>query len=81
MGIPARQTMKVGWYLLRNRVAKRQRFALVVELEPLFACNLACPGCGKIQYPTEDPPPAGVGRAGRRSRGGVRRSRRVDRRW
>jgi len=53
MGIPARQTMKVGWYLFRNRVAKRQRFALVVELEPLFACNLACPGCGKIQYPTK----------------------------
>jgi hopanoid biosynthesis associated radical SAM protein HpnH len=53
MGIPARQAMKVGWYLFRNRLARRQRFALVVELEPLFACNLACPGCGKIQYPTK----------------------------
>jgi hopanoid biosynthesis associated radical SAM protein HpnH len=45
--------MAVGWYLLRNRIARRERFPLVVELEPLFACNLACPGCGKIQYPTE----------------------------
>jgi hopanoid biosynthesis associated radical SAM protein HpnH len=53
MGIPARQAMKVGWYLLRNRISKRERFALVVELEPLFACNLACPGCGKIQHPTD----------------------------
>ncbi len=53
MGVPARQAMAVGWYLLRNRIARRERFPLVVELEPLFACNLACPGCGKIQYPTE----------------------------
>jgi hopanoid biosynthesis associated radical SAM protein HpnH len=53
MGVPARQAMAVGWYLLRNRIAGRERFPLVVELEPLFACNLACPGCGKIQYPTE----------------------------
>jgi hopanoid biosynthesis associated radical SAM protein HpnH len=45
--------MAVGWYLLRNRIARRERFPLVVELEPLFACNLACPGCGKIQHPTE----------------------------
>jgi hopanoid biosynthesis associated radical SAM protein HpnH len=53
MGIPARQAMKVGWYLFRNRLARREKFPLVVELEPLFACNLACPGCGKIQFPTE----------------------------
>jgi hopanoid biosynthesis associated radical SAM protein HpnH len=32
---------------------KNEKFPLIVELEPLFACNLACPGCGKIQYPTE----------------------------
>jgi hopanoid biosynthesis associated radical SAM protein HpnH len=53
MGVPTRQAMSVGWYLLRNRIARRERFPLVVELEPLFACNLACPGCGKIQHPTE----------------------------
>jgi hopanoid biosynthesis associated radical SAM protein HpnH len=45
--------MSVGWYLLRQKVRRREQFPLVVELEPLFACNLACPGCGKIQYPTD----------------------------
>jgi hopanoid biosynthesis associated radical SAM protein HpnH len=53
MGLPARQATSVGWYLLKNRLRGQERFPLVVELEPLFACNLACPGCGKIQYPTE----------------------------
>jgi hopanoid biosynthesis associated radical SAM protein HpnH len=53
MPIPTRQAMSVGWYLLRNKLQRRERFPLVVELEPLFACNLACPGCGKIQYPTD----------------------------
>jgi hopanoid biosynthesis associated radical SAM protein HpnH len=40
-------------YLLKQRLRKNEKFPLIVELEPLFACNLACPGCGKIQYPTE----------------------------
>ncbi len=53
MGVPAKQAMKVGWYMVRNKLARRQKFPLVLELEPLFACNLACPGCGKIQFPTE----------------------------
>jgi hopanoid biosynthesis associated radical SAM protein HpnH len=53
MSVPTRQAMSVGWYLLRNKLQRRERFPLVVELEPLFACNLACPGCGKIQYPTD----------------------------
>jgi hopanoid biosynthesis associated radical SAM protein HpnH len=38
-------------YLARQRIRKVKRFPLLVELEPLFACNLACVGCGKIQYP------------------------------
>jgi hopanoid biosynthesis associated radical SAM protein HpnH len=53
MPIPLRQNLTVASYLLRQRLAKREKFPLIVELEPLFACNLACPGCGKIQYPTE----------------------------
>jgi hopanoid biosynthesis associated radical SAM protein HpnH len=53
MPIPLRQNMKVASYLVRQRFARREKFPLIVELEPLFACNLACPGCGKIQYPTE----------------------------
>ena len=41
----------MGWYLMRQRLAKREKFPLIVELEPLFQCNLACSGCGKIQHP------------------------------
>ncbi len=41
----------MGWYLLRQRLARREKFPLIVELEPLFQCNLACSGCGKIQHP------------------------------
>jgi hopanoid biosynthesis associated radical SAM protein HpnH len=53
MGIPLRQMIRVGTYLLRQRWSGRTKFPLLVELEPLFACNLACAGCGKIQYPKE----------------------------
>jgi hopanoid biosynthesis associated radical SAM protein HpnH len=38
---------------MRQRLRGRERFPLIVEIEPLFACNLACPGCGKIQHPTD----------------------------
>ena len=44
----------MGWYLARQRLAKRERFPLIVELEPLFQCNLACSGCGKIQHPEHE---------------------------
>jgi hopanoid biosynthesis associated radical SAM protein HpnH len=53
MGVDLRQSMRVGTYIARQKLAKRDKFPLIVELEPLFACNLACNGCGKIQYPTE----------------------------
>ncbi len=53
MGIPLRQNLRMSAYLLKQRLRKNEKFPLIVELEPLFACNLACPGCGKIQYPTE----------------------------
>src|SRR2546421_2355511 len=46
-----RQSTHMGWYLMRQRLAKRERFPLLVELEPLFQCNLGCAGCGKIQHP------------------------------
>src|SRR6201997_5605793 len=51
MGVPTRQGARMGLYLARQRLAKRERFPLIVELEPLFQCNLACAGCGKIQHP------------------------------
>jgi hopanoid biosynthesis associated radical SAM protein HpnH len=53
MAIPFRQSVRVGTYLMHQRLARRKYFPLIVELEPLFACNLACAGCGKIQYPTD----------------------------
>ena len=53
MAIPMRQRLMLGAYLARQTVARRKQFPLIVELEPLFACNLECAGCGKIQYPTE----------------------------
>jgi len=51
MAVPLRQTLRLGAYLARQRLAGRDKFPLLVELEPLFACNLACAGCGKIQHP------------------------------
>ena len=53
MGVPLRQTFRVAAHLLRQRLSGREKFPLIVELEPLFACNLACAGCGKIQLPEE----------------------------
>jgi hopanoid biosynthesis associated radical SAM protein HpnH len=49
-----RQSARLGWYLFRQRLARRERFPLIVELEPLFQCNLACAGCGKIQHPEHE---------------------------
>jgi hopanoid biosynthesis associated radical SAM protein HpnH len=51
MPVPVRQAAIVGWYVARQKLARRERFPLLVELEPLFQCNLECAGCGKIQHP------------------------------
>ncbi|GAA2133384.1 adenosyl-hopene transferase HpnH [Kitasatospora kazusensis] len=51
MAMPLRQTLRVGTYLMEQKLRRRDKFPLIVELEPLFACNLACEGCGKIQHP------------------------------
>jgi hopanoid biosynthesis associated radical SAM protein HpnH len=48
-----RQNIRIGTHLLKNKVKKQRYFPLIVEIEPLFACNLSCPGCGKIQHPTD----------------------------
>lgn len=53
MGIPLLQKLIVGNYVVRQRLAGRERYPLVLMLEPLFRCNLACAGCGKIDYPKE----------------------------
>ncbi len=41
----------VAWYVVKQKLLRRRRYPLVLMLEPLFRCNLACAGCGKIQYP------------------------------
>ena len=51
MAVSLRQTAAVGSYILRQRLAGRKRYPLVLMLEPLFRCNLTCFGCGKIDYP------------------------------
>ena len=53
MGVPLIQQIRVGGYIVKQRLARRKRYPLVLMLEPLFRCNLACPGCGKIDYPDE----------------------------
>lgn len=51
MSVPVSQMWTVATYVLKQRLAGRKRYPLVLMLEPLFRCNLACAGCGKIQYP------------------------------
>ncbi|WP_068815822.1 adenosyl-hopene transferase HpnH [Phormidesmis priestleyi] len=53
MAIQLQQAIEVGKYLVMQRLKGRKRFPLTLMLEPLFRCNLACSGCGKIQHPTE----------------------------
>ena len=51
MGVPVSQMWTVATYVLSQKLKGRKRYPLVLMLEPLFRCNLACAGCGKIQYP------------------------------
>ena len=51
MSVPVSQMWTVATYVLGQRLRGRPRYPLVLMLEPLFRCNLACAGCGKIQYP------------------------------
>ena len=53
MAVPLIQQLRVGAYIMKQRLKGNERYPLVLMLEPLFRCNLACPGCGKIDYPDE----------------------------
>ena len=53
MAIPLLQMYKVGRYIAERKLRGDKRYPLVLMLEPLFQCNLACAGCGKIDYPKE----------------------------
>ena len=51
MGIPFKQALRIGSYVVGKHLSGAKRYPLVLMLEPLFRCNLACQGCGKIDYP------------------------------
>src|ERR1700752_4526900 len=51
MVLPFFKERRIGAYLLKQKMLGRKRYPLVLMLEPLFRCNLACAGCGKIDYP------------------------------
>ena len=51
MSIPFRYVAKIGAYIVKQHLMGVKRYPLVLMLEPLFRCNLACSGCGKIDYP------------------------------
>jgi hopanoid biosynthesis associated radical SAM protein HpnH len=53
MGIPLRQQVRVGSYVVKQHLMGKKRYPLVLMLEPLYRCNLACAGCGKIDYPDD----------------------------
>ena len=53
MNFSFRQSLRVGGYILKNKLKRNSKYPLIIELEPLFACNLECGGCGKIQHPIE----------------------------
>lgn len=51
MAVPVSQMWTVATYVMKQKLSGRKRYPLVLMLEPLFRCNLACAGCGKVQYP------------------------------
>ena len=53
MAITLRQNLRIGAYIIQQRLKGREKFPLVLQLEPLYQCNLACAGCGKIQHPQD----------------------------
>ena len=52
MRVPLSQAFAVASHVVKQRIARRKRYPLVLMLEPLLRCNLSCAGCGKIQYPS-----------------------------
>ncbi|MCW2931119.1 MAG: hopanoid biosynthesis associated radical protein HpnH, partial [Actinomycetia bacterium] len=51
MAMPMHLTVKLGTYLMKQKIKGVKKYPLIMELEPLFACNLKCLGCGKIEHP------------------------------
>ena len=84
MGVPISQMWTVASYVLTQKLKRRKQYPLVLMLEPLFRCNLACAGCGKIQYPAhilkQDMPLEAAAAVAERSRGTPRIANRLLRR-
>jgi len=53
VAVPLSQSLRIGAYILRQHLSGTKRYPLVLMMEPLFRCNLACAGCGKIDYPPD----------------------------
>src|ERR1700722_7664626 len=53
MSVPLRQQFDIALYMVKQKIMGNKRYPLVLMLEPFFRCNLACAGCGKIDYPDE----------------------------
>src|SRR5581483_1208276 len=53
MAITLRQNLQIALYVIQQRLRGHDKFPLVLQLEPLFQCNLTCAGCGKIQHPQD----------------------------
>ncbi|HEY4419627.1 MAG TPA: hopanoid biosynthesis associated radical SAM protein HpnH, partial [Pseudonocardia sp.] len=51
MPMPMRQSIRLAAYLMKQKIKRVEKFPLLVELEPLFACTLKCAGCGKSEQP------------------------------
>src|SRR6266702_1489716 len=54
MGLPLHLSIKLGTHLMKMKLRGVPKFPMIVEVEPLFACNLKCVGCGKIQHPASE---------------------------
>jgi hopanoid biosynthesis associated radical SAM protein HpnH len=54
MGLPLHLSVKLGTHLMKMKLRGVSKFPMIVEVEPLFACNLKCVGCGKIQHPASE---------------------------
>src|ERR1700678_1792685 len=54
MGLPLHLSIKLGTHLMKMKVRGIEKFPMIVEVEPLFACNLKCVGCGKLQHPAAE---------------------------
>ena len=53
MAVPLIQQYRIAKYIIGQKLRRVEKYPLVLMLEPLFRCNLACAGCGKIDYPEE----------------------------